>query len=83
MPSLLEALQRDGFANLTVLGYPSYTMAEPGRPAERIRGLQFSSDMMATFGIQPLLGRAADLSAAEPRIRALMVAASGPGNRRP
>ncbi len=48
----------DGFASLTVLGYPSYTMAEAGHPAERIRGLQFSSDMMVTFGIQPLLGRA-------------------------
>ncbi|HET7535573.1 MAG TPA: ABC transporter permease, partial [Candidatus Didemnitutus sp.] len=48
----------DGFANLTVLGYPSYTMVEPGHPGERIRGLQFSSDMMATLGIPPLLGRA-------------------------
>src|SRR6478736_2510038 len=47
----------EGFANLTVLGYPAYAMVEAGRPAERIRGLQFSADMMATFGIQPLLGR--------------------------
>src|SRR6187551_636164 len=48
----------EGFANLTVLGYPAYAMVEAGRPAERIRGLQFSADMMATFRIQPLLGRA-------------------------
>jgi predicted permease len=48
----------DGFADLTILGYPSYTLVEPGHPAERVRGLQFSGDMMATFGIQPIVGRA-------------------------
>jgi len=49
----------EGFSSLTVLGYPSYSLvAHPDSPAEKVRGLQFSSNMMATFGIQPLLGRA-------------------------
>jgi len=49
--------QATGFANLTTLGYTFYALAEPDRPAERIRGITFSADMMDTFQIQPLLGR--------------------------
>jgi len=50
--------QADGFSSLTTLGYTDYAMAEPGRTPERIRGLSFSSDMMATLQIQPMIGRA-------------------------
>jgi len=50
--------QAAGFASLTTVGYPFYALAEPGRPAERVRGLVFSADMLETFRIQPLLGRA-------------------------
>ncbi|HEX2862189.1 MAG TPA: ABC transporter permease, partial [Lacunisphaera sp.] len=49
--------QATGFANLTTLGYSFYALAEPDRPAERIRGVSFSADMLDTFRIPPLLGR--------------------------
>ncbi|MDQ5980502.1 MAG: putative transport system permease protein, partial [Verrucomicrobiota bacterium] len=47
-----------GFASFTTMGYASFALAEPGRPAERVRGMTFSSDMRETFRIEPLLGRA-------------------------
>ena len=47
-----------GFASFTTMGYASYALAEPGRPAERVRGMTFSSDMQETFRIEPMIGRA-------------------------
>lgn len=47
----------DGFSSLTTLGFTFYAMSEPGRLAERVRGITLSADMMATFRVAPLLGR--------------------------
>jgi len=47
----------NGFQTLTTMGYSVWALAEPGRPAERVRGMTFSSDMMETFRIAPALGR--------------------------
>lgn len=47
----------EGFATLTTLGYTFYALSEPGRVAERVRGITFSADMMETFRIPPLFGR--------------------------
>lgn len=46
------------FASLTTFAFWSNTFAEPGRPAERLQSLDASADFFATFGVQPLLGRA-------------------------
>lgn len=46
-----------GFASFTSMGYASYALAEPGRPAERVRGMTFSADMLETFRLQPAVGR--------------------------
>jgi len=50
--------QTDAFAALTSLSRVFYSVAEPGRPAERLAGIEASAEMFATFGIQPLMGRA-------------------------
>jgi predicted permease len=58
-----EAEQREirglalDFESLTSVSRVFYSVAEPGRPAERLRAITASAEMFATFGIQPLLGR--------------------------
>jgi putative ABC transport system permease protein len=47
-----------GFETLTTLGFTFYALAEPGRPAERVRGITFSADMMETLRTPPMMGRA-------------------------
>jgi predicted permease len=49
--------QADFFSSLTAVDFNVFTLAEPGRPAERLQGVSFSSGMMDTFRVQPLLGR--------------------------
>src|SRR5664280_185985 len=49
--------QTDAFESLTSLSRVYYSVAEPGRPAERVAGITASAEMFATFGIHPLLGR--------------------------
>lgn len=46
------------FESLTLLFFSAYTMAEPGRLAERINALTLSEDMMRTLRIPPMYGRA-------------------------
>ena len=59
-----EAEQREireqsvGFTSLATIARTFYSIAEPGRPAERIGAVLGSAEMFATFGMQPFLGRA-------------------------
>ncbi len=46
------------FENLTTIRYTNSALAEPGRPAEQVLNVLASSDFFATFGVQPILGRA-------------------------
>lgn len=49
--------QADGFSSLTAVGNTTYSLAEPGRPAERVYANTASSSMLETFRVQPILGR--------------------------
>ena len=49
--------QGEAFESLTSVSRVFYSLAESGRPAERIAGIAASAEMFATFGLQPLLGR--------------------------
>jgi hypothetical protein len=49
--------QAPGFESLTSLSPIFYSIAEPGRPAERISAITASAEMFATFGVEPMLGR--------------------------
>ncbi|HEX2101544.1 MAG TPA: ABC transporter permease, partial [Candidatus Synoicihabitans sp.] len=46
------------FAHLAAFARTDYSLAEPGQPAERLRGMDVSGDFFATLGVQPALGRA-------------------------
>ncbi len=46
------------FASLTTYAYWNNTLAEPGKPAERLVSLDASADFFTTFQVQPALGRA-------------------------
>jgi predicted permease len=50
--------QSSAFAALTTVGFAQFSLAEPGQPAQRISGVNVSEDFLATFGFQPLVGRA-------------------------
>ena len=50
--------QRPGFAALTTLCPTAFSVAEPGRPAERVGATTVSADFFATFRVAPLIGRA-------------------------
>jgi predicted permease len=43
---------------LTTYAYWNNTLAEPGKPAERLLSLDATADFFATFRVQPVLGRA-------------------------
>ena len=49
--------QTDAFESLASVSRVYYSLAEPGRPAERVGGIAASAEMFSAFGIQPLLGR--------------------------
>ncbi len=46
------------FTSLTTVHFTNFALTEPGQPAERMRAIQASADFFATFGVQPMLGRA-------------------------
>jgi len=46
------------FASLTTVGRTAFSLGEPGRTAERVDGAVVSTGAFATFGVQPMLGRA-------------------------
>lgn len=46
------------FESLTIINRTQYIVWEPGQPAERINGVQASSELFTTFGLQPMIGRA-------------------------
>ena len=50
--------QQTEFAALTTLAHTAFSVSEPGQPAERLGGTTVSEDFFATFGVEPLLGRA-------------------------
>lgn len=49
--------QVQDFSSLTVFNRNTFTLVEPGRPAERIGGLMVSEGVLDTLRIQPLHGR--------------------------
>jgi predicted permease len=55
--NFLDYQERGGFEYLAALNDKPFNLAEPGQPAERVRGLQVSADLFPMFGVQPALGR--------------------------
>ena len=49
--------QVQSFAGLAAYSTNEYSLAEAGRPAERLRGLDVSGDFFAVLGVAPALGR--------------------------
>lgn len=49
--------QSDAFEYMAAYNYVSPNLANPGEPAERLRGLAATSDFFPALGVQPLLGR--------------------------
>lgn len=58
--------QAEAFSSLTTVSFGAFILSEPGRPAERLQGVGFSSGMMDTFRVQPLLGRTFSTEEFEP-----------------
>ncbi len=50
--------QTTAFSALATIGRTSFAWSETGRPAEHIGGIRVSADFFATFGLQPMIGRA-------------------------
>jgi predicted permease len=50
--------QASSLESLTFYSYVGLNLAEPGQPAERLRGVGVSADFFATLGVQPIHGRA-------------------------
>ena len=55
--NFLDYQQNGGFAYVAALNDKPFNLAEPGQPAERVRGLQVSADLFPLLGVQPALGR--------------------------
>jgi predicted permease len=45
------------FASSTAFQWWTYSLAEPGQPAEQLYGVTASADLFSTLGVQPVLGR--------------------------
>ncbi len=52
-----QQTQNNVFDGMAALNPRPFNLAEPGQPAERVRGLQASIDLFPLLGTQPLLGR--------------------------
>lgn len=52
-----EQAQARVFASSTAFCWWSYSLAEPGQPAEQLPGVTASADFLSTLGVQPMLGR--------------------------
>jgi putative ABC transport system permease protein len=57
VPNFLDYQQSGGFEYMAALNDKPFNLAEPGQPAEQVRGLQVSADLFQLLGIQPALGR--------------------------
>ncbi len=58
LPDLRDlAAHSRSLASVTPFQWWTYSLSEPGSPAERLAGLIVSADLFATLGIQPMLGR--------------------------
>jgi predicted permease len=53
-----ERAQSHVFDSLAAFQWWSFSLSEPGSPAERVRGLVASAEFFSTLGVQPALGRA-------------------------
>ncbi len=59
LPDLEDLRARNpAFASLAAFQWWQFSLAEPGQPPERLRGVLASADLFATIGLQPALGRA-------------------------
>jgi putative ABC transport system permease protein len=59
VPSFLDhRAQNTVFAGMAAFEWRSFSVAEPGQPAERLRGMDVTGDFFAVLGVQPRLGRA-------------------------
>ena len=52
-----EQAQADVFSHWADFQWWSYSLAEPGRPAEPLSGVTATADLFGTLGVRPLLGR--------------------------
>ena len=52
-----EQAQADVFSNWAAFQWWTYSLAEPGQPAEQLPGVTASAGLFATLGVPPLLGR--------------------------
>ena len=50
--------QNHVFDQLAAFQFWSFSLAQPGQPAEQLQGLVVSADFFSTIGVQPALGRA-------------------------
>jgi putative ABC transport system permease protein len=57
VPNVIDYRQNGPFEYLAALNDKPFNLAEPGEPAERVRGLQVTADLFPLLGIQPALGR--------------------------
>jgi predicted permease len=57
VPNFLDYQASGAFEHLAALNDKPVNLAEPGEPAERVRGLQVSASLFPLLGIQPALGR--------------------------
>jgi len=53
-----ERSQNHVFESLTSFQWWSFSLAEPGQPAEQLRGIVAAASLFATLRVQPVLGRA-------------------------
>jgi predicted permease len=53
-------------SSLTAFQWWSYSLAEPGQPAERLNGVTASADLFSTLRVQPALGRAFTVEEQQP-----------------
>ncbi len=59
LPDLRDlGLQGESFASVTPYQWWTFSLAEPGQPAEVLNGVVAAANLFATLGLQPALGRA-------------------------
>jgi predicted permease len=59
VPNFLDQrAQNTVFAAMAAFEWRTFSVAEPGQPAERLRGMDVTGDFFSVLGVQPKLGRA-------------------------
>jgi len=58
--------QNHVFASLANFQWWTFSLSQPGQPAERLHGLVASAEIFATLGVQPALGRAFTVAEQQP-----------------